>query len=309
MISFVQHSAGTYSEVFHPVTIAQHTRQYGRITIAAAILYSCSERNAVADASYTYGIFAGSFEATQPRGQFVLHFTLVEEVFTDSPTMSACGINVENGGNAFLIQSQIIVDSIGRRNDFIIITINNERTGSFLCHLLLVREFFFQFFRSIFAQQIVMRAHVGKRFIHRNHRIEENLEIRTKLFRRMCSDCRSQMTSGGRSHDTNIIRIQIPYVSTVAYHFHGDFGIRDRESAVPFRHPVFKNDQCNSLFVEIWCPVIPFMIDRQAGVSPTRASYHRTPSCQFRCRKKNTKRRLFNIKWFWRTLCRGLQTC
>ena len=154
-----------------------------------------------------------------------------------------------------------------------------------------------------------MRAHVSERFVHRNHRIEENLEVGTKCFRRMCSNGRSQMASGRRSHDTNIIRIQIPYVSAVTYHFHGCFGIGDREGAVAFRHPVFENNQCNSLFVEIRRPIIPFVIDRQAGVSPTRTGYHSTTCRQFRCRQENTKRRLFNIKWFWRTLCRNLQSC
>ena len=84
MISFVQHGTGAHSEIFHPVIVAQHTGQYGRIAVTAAILYSCSERNTVADASHTDGIFARSLETTQPRSQFVLHFTLVEEIFTDS---------------------------------------------------------------------------------------------------------------------------------------------------------------------------------------------------------------------------------
>ena len=50
MISFVQHGTGAHSEIFHPVIVAQHTGQYGRIAVTAAILYSCSERNAAADA-------------------------------------------------------------------------------------------------------------------------------------------------------------------------------------------------------------------------------------------------------------------
>ena len=53
-----------------------------------------------------------------------------------------------------------------------------------------------------------MGTHVSIRLIHCNYRIEKNLEIRTKFRFGMSRDCRCKMSTGRRSHDTDISRIQ-----------------------------------------------------------------------------------------------------
>ena len=94
-------------------------------------------------------------------------------------------------------------------------------------HLLFIRIFKFQFSRSIFSQKVVVRAPMGIRFIHRNHRIEKNLKVRTKFGFSMSGNGRSQMSTGRRAHDTNVIRVQIPDISTVTHQFHCCFSIRN----------------------------------------------------------------------------------
>ena len=61
-------------------------------------------------------------------------------------------------------------------------------------------------------------------------------------------------------------------------HFHGSFGVRDGESAVTMRHPIFQYNQCDALFVEVRCPVIAFVVDSQsAHIRPPRTGYYARP--------------------------------
>ena len=167
------------------------------------------------------------FKTTKPGSQFIQHFTLVEEILTNPPTMSAGRIDMKNWRDVVLIQSQIIINSISRWNHLVVVTVNDEGTWCIFRHLFLIGIFRFQFGRSIFSQKIVVRTHVGIRFIHRNHRIEQNLEIRTKFGFGVSGNGRCQMSTGRWAHDTDIIGIQIPDISTVTYDFHCCFSIRN----------------------------------------------------------------------------------
>ena len=223
--------------------------------------------------------------------------------------MTTGRVNMQNSRNTILIQSQIIIHSISGRNSLIIITINDKSTRCFFCHLLLIRILLFQLSRSILTQKAVMGTHVSIRLIHCNYWIEKNLEIRTKFWFGMSRDCRCKMSAGRRSHDTDISWIQIPYISTVPHYLHGSLGIRNRKCTVTIRHTIFQNDQCDTLFVEIRCPIISFVVYSQVRISTTRARHYSTTCSQFRRRKKYAKRRLFNIKRVRSILSYRLRTC
>ena len=227
MIALVQQSAGTDSEILYPISLSQHTAQHSRITVTITILDTCSIRNTISNASYTDSIFMRYFETTEPRRQFVQHFILIEETLANSPSMSAGRVNMKYRRNIVLVQRQIIINSVSRRNDFIIITIYDKSTRCIFRHLLFIRIFKFQFSRSIFSQKVVVRAPMGIRFIHRNHRIKKNLKVRTKFGLSMSGNGRSQMSTGRRAHDTNVIRVQIPDIGTVTHQFHCCFSIRN----------------------------------------------------------------------------------
>ena len=72
-------------------------------------------------------------------------------------------------------------------------------------------------------------------------------------------------------------------------HFHGSFGVRDGESAVTMRHPIFQYNQCDALFVEVRCPVIAFVVDSQSAISATRTGYYGTACRQFGSRKEDAE--------------------
>lgn len=91
---------------------------------------------------------------------------------------------------------------------------------------------------------------------HRDHRIEQDLEIRLRLFHRVGGDGRGQMSSCRRSHDTNVIRVDVPAVGISAHQLDGLLGIFDGHTFVTMRHAVFQYDGGNTFLIEEGCPVI-----------------------------------------------------
>lgn len=65
--------------------------------------------------------------------------------------MSATGINMEYGWYMILVQPQVIIYPIGRRNCLVIVTVGDKGAGSFFGYLFLIGKFGFQFGGSVFT--------------------------------------------------------------------------------------------------------------------------------------------------------------
>ncbi len=181
--------------------------------------------------------------------------------------MPAGRINMKNCRNFILIQCQIVVNAIGRRNGIIIITIYDEGTRCLFCHLFSLEYFSPARQKLLFLTGYCERTHVGIRLIHRNHRIKQDLKLGRSSGLAWVANRRRQMTTGRRSHNTNIIWIQIPYISTVTHNLHCCFGIRNRKRAIAFRHSIFQHNKSNALLVKVRSPIVTFVVNCQMGIS------------------------------------------
>ena len=101
--------------------------------------------------------------------------------------------------------------------------------------------------------------------IHGNHRIEKNREIRSHSRLCMGTYGRSQMTTGRKSHNSDILLVYFPYGRTITDGTHRLISITQRNITISIRHSVFQNKEGDTLFIEILGPLMPLMIHRKMG--------------------------------------------
>ena len=63
--------------------------------------------------------------------------------------MSATGINMEYGWYMILVQPQVIIYPIGRRNCLVIVTVGDKGAGSFFGYLFFIGKFGFQLSKAV----------------------------------------------------------------------------------------------------------------------------------------------------------------
>ena len=96
-----------------------------------------------------------NLETTQPGSQLVQHFVFIKETLANPPAMSSGRIDMENGRDFMLIQSQIIIHTVSGRHCLVIITINDKSTRRVFRHLLFIGILSFQFGRSVLTQKVI----------------------------------------------------------------------------------------------------------------------------------------------------------
>ena len=116
---------------------------------------------------------------------------------------------------------------------------------------------------------------MGGALLHRDDRIEQYLEIRRSIARRVGSQRRCQMTACRESHDAHVLLVDMPLVSMSAHHLHRLLRILQGHLVVAMGHTVFQHDERNALPVEERSPVVTFMLHRQMLVAAARTAHHR----------------------------------
>ena len=128
--------------------------------------------------------------------------------------------------------------TVDYRYDVIIRAVCEEYRRRVARHLRVQGIVFPQGAVGIFPYEIEPRIGVGMNFVHRNHRINQDGEIRPRGFVRVqCRGGCRKMSSSGKAHDTDLFHTEFFRMLTAIseYVMH----VFKRNSAVAVRQPVF----------------------------------------------------------------------
>ena len=123
-----------------------------------------------------------------------------------------------------------------------------------------------------------MRLNMGEGRIHRNDRIEENLEIRRGIAFAVRSNDACEMSASRTAHYSYVFSIDIPCFSIASEQFHGILSISDRHSAVAFWHTIFQHSHGDAEVIEEWRPVFSLMSRGKNLVRSARKNQYRPSS-------------------------------
>ena len=135
-VTLLEHGAGTYSEVLHPVAVAQFLLQQGGIAVLWGHVDAVAVGNAVADASHANGIRLRCLTGLQPCTQFVQHLVVILEPGAESEPVVAAGIDEHAALVAGIAHGRIIGDTIGdgRHQPVVVGHDDNCRRGEVALH-------------------------------------------------------------------------------------------------------------------------------------------------------------------------------
>ena len=146
-----------------------------------------------------------------------------------------------------------------------------------LANMLLVRIFIHQLTLGRLPYQIGTRALMRSALLHRDDRIEENLEVGLGIACGMSSHCGSQMSTCREAHDAYVLRIDVPILSIAAHQSDSLFGILCGYGIMTMRHTIFQYDESNALTIEEGSPVEAFMLHGQMLIPPTGTAHDSAP--------------------------------
>ena len=227
--------------------------------------------------AYRFGL-----ETCKPGFEFEDHVVMILEALAIAPAMTACGIDMDGGGYIVFVKLLIVVQAIGGRHSLVVIREGEEGTRGGAVHLQVVAEVCLQltqvFLRVAIAQEVIVGPFVGKARIHRDNRIEENLEVRGCIARGMGGNSRSEMTSRREAHDADVVTVDMPLDGVPADCFYGLLSIGDGDETVAMRHAVLQYNEGDTLVVEERGPLMTLMIHRQMGIATSRTADHSATS-------------------------------
>ena len=183
-------------------------------------------------------------------------------------------------------QCRIERDGILRYHRLVVIG-QHQESGRRVCrHMLFVGIGFNQSGITVLPNQAVARAHVGICFLHGDHGIEQQHEIRptaecfhrvgstgiSRIKARTCRCC--QVPTGRRTGNPDLCRINPPFTGIHANHPHGPSGIRRGYGMVSVRHAVFQHNAGYPLFIEPFGHLETFMVHGQHLVTASRTNQH-----------------------------------
>ena len=206
--------------------------------------------------------------------------------------MSTRGINIKCAFATLGTHGRIISHGIGHRRNAHIVIGQQENGGrsKMTLHMELIAEFLDELWIMPFlSQQVFSRTGMTFLLVHRDDGIEKDGEIGTMGEIGMGRDSRSKMSASRRTHDSDIIGIDMPYISTIAHHLHGSHSIADGKLAVTMWQTILQHKAGYSLLIEILCPVGAFMLHSHNPVGSTRADYHGTTGGLLSRRKETTE--------------------
>ena len=235
----------------------------------------------ITNASHTDGILLWSLETVEPTGKVSQHLLMIRKsmsCITEAPAMTAGWINMHGTLVALVSHRRIISHTIGYRWNHLIITRHQDdgTRSEMATDSLVVRPFLHQLRigLALLTQEVDAGTLMGDALIHRNHRIEEDGEVRTYIIFSMGTYRRSQMAASREAHDTHILLINMPDSSTVTNRAHSLISIAQGNITVALRHTILQNKESNTLPVEIFCPLMSLMIHCKMRIATSRTIYY-----------------------------------
>ena len=120
------------------------------------------------------------------------------------------------------------------------------------------------------AQQVVVRAHVGERRVHRDDRIEKDLEVGAgRGVGEMGRGGAGQVSPGRRAHDPQFL--DVPLGGVLAHDPQGLLGVAQGHLVVPVGHPIAQHGVGDAHPVHPVRHHRPLVLHRQAPIAATRA--------------------------------------
>ncbi len=211
----------------------------------------------------------------QPSLQLQHHLGVVREAVVDAETMLTYGIDMHHSWHAFLTQGGIVAGAIEWWHGSVIGCEHDEGLRSLLGHLQLVAVEAHHFVRWILSEQVLTRALMGKRGIHGDHRIEEDLEGWAHIVGSMSGYGAGQVASGRRTHHTYLVRVDVQLLGMGLEVADASIHIASRYQVVAMRHAVVQQHGSDALAFEEIAPGIAFVVDGCHHVAATWANnYH-----------------------------------
>ena len=186
--------------------------------------------------------------------------------------MAAGRIDVQRAAVACVAHSGVVRDGVrdGRDERVVIGQDDDGGRGQVRLHLQFVAVQLDQFLVLLLIPEKAVQRALVRAGAHRDDGIDQDLEVRASLVRRVGGDGRCQVSAGGRAHDADVTRIELPAGRAVAHHPHRILGVRDGESAVPVRYPVVHQCESDALAVEELMPGSALVRVREDGVAAAR---------------------------------------
>ena len=136
------------------------------------------------------------------------------------------------------------------------------------------------FLLRVLSKQVVVRADVGVGGHHRDHGVEQNLEVGLGVALGVNGERGGEVTTGREAHDAHIFCVDLPCPGVTSHRAHGLFGIAHRHLVVAVGHAILEHHDGNAEVVEEGSPLCAFMFHGEVLVSSSRADYHGA-SCGF----------------------------
>ena len=275
IVAGVHHGAGAHAEVAHPVVVAEHRLHLGGITVDGTQVDAVTVSDAVADAGHADGTRLRGLEVVQPGREVGHHLVVVGEERHITIAVAAGRIDVQRAAVAGIAHRSVVGDAVRHGRDEVVVAREHDEggRGDVAADLELVAVETDQLrLVLLVAEQAVQRALVRAR-AHRDHRIDQDLEVRAKLVRRVRSDRGGQVAAGGRAHDTDVVRVQAPDGGAVTHRAHRVLDVRERQAAVAVRDAVVDQGEGDAALIEERRPGSTLVGVGQHGVAATRAAH------------------------------------
>ena len=233
--------------------------------------------DAITDTSHTNGILLGTWYWLKPAAKVVKHLVMILEPRAEAETMVAWGVDEQTALIAGITHSRVILHSIGynRHQSIIACTDDTGRRCKVTAHSVLCRILPNQFgvLMSFLTQEVYARPLVRYTLVHRYYWIEQDREVWAHLIWWECWDNRWQMSACWETHNTNIVRIDIPHLCRIANGTESLLYIAYGNCTVAFWQSIVNHKICDTLFVQpIGCHIALVAV-RKHRVSATRHTY------------------------------------
>ena len=275
-VSRIHQRPGADPVVAHIILVPEHPLHQRGIAVRRAHIDAVAVGDAVADASHADRIHGGGLQIVQPGGQVGDHLVVVGEEGHEAEAVAARGIDVQRAAVAGVAHRGVVGDGVGHRRHELVVAGEQQDggRGDVAAHLALVAvEGDQRRVGPLLTQQALERALV-RPAAHRDHGIDEDLEIRTQFVGAVRGDRGSQVAAGRRAHDPDVARVEMPDGGAVAHRAHRILDIRDREGPVAVRDAIVDQGEGDALVVEERGPGRAFVGIGQDGIAAAGAAHH-----------------------------------
>src|SRR5574344_1756024 len=199
--------------------------------------------------------------------------------------------------NLCLFQGRVETNAVLRGNT-IVMSLHNKRWRRICANLLITGEIMDQAIIRVIPQQILFRCSVSNAIFHGYAWIQQYHKSRRRTLL-LCSinrtinavmisgsQCRSQMTTGGKSHYTDSLWIDFPFGCPRTDQSHGPLrilqGYRILLRMPLARQTILQYEGTDTFFIQPFGNIITFLINGDPGISPARAYQYRCTICPCR---------------------------